>query len=79
MWFLLRNTPPEIRERLIEETVRHYPDRERLVEPYNHFFRHPNPVHRWGRALERRFRARASAPDSKYNVALRLKKAVEIL
>lgn len=77
LWFLMRNTPAAIRDQLIAETVQHYPDAARLAEPYNFFFKHPNPAHRFGRALERRFKARAKAPDSKYNVALSLKVALE--
>ena len=79
VWYLSRNTPADIRDRLIEETVRHYPDRERLYGPYGYFFKNPNLLHRMGRALERRFREKAKSPRSKYSVARRLKEALDAL
>ena len=77
LWYLMRNTPDEIRARLLEETVAHYPGRERLEGAYEFFFRHPNLLHRAGRALERRFKAKAQRPLSKYGVAHGLKEALE--
>lgn len=69
LWFLRKGTPPEIQERLIEETVRHYPVKERLEQAHDYFWRHPNLLHRWCRACDRAFKAKAQTPSSKYSVA----------
>lgn len=72
LWHTLKTVPPELAEALLEETVRSYPSRERLEAAYGYFYRHPNPLHRLGRALDRRLFARSKKPTSKYNVARRL-------
>lgn len=73
LWFLTRNTPPDLRGRLIAETVRHYPSRARLEDAYACFFRHPNLLHRWGRALERRLKRNRHRGVTKYAVAQALR------
>jgi hypothetical protein len=77
IWYLNRNTSPDFQERLIAETVAHYPSRERLEAAYDFFFHHPNPLHRWGRGLDRKFKKRGQVPNSKYAVARRLKDQLE--
>jgi hypothetical protein len=77
LWYLSKNTPEDIRDRLLEETVEHYPNRRRLYDAHDYFFRHPNLFHRWGRALERAYKAKARKPTSKYGVARRLKQALD--
>ena len=69
IWNLRKSTPPEISERLIEETVRHYPDKGRLLRAHDYFWKHPNPFHRLGRALDRALKEKSRKPSSKYNVA----------
>jgi hypothetical protein len=76
LWHLEKSVPPEIRERLLDETVAGYPDRERLLSAYDCFFEHPSAVQRFARALERRFSPRASKPTSKYSLARRLRERV---
>ena len=68
-WWLYGNVPEEMRERLLDETVAHYPARERLQDAYAYFWEHPNPFHRLGRAFERAYKAKARKPNSKYGVA----------
>ena len=77
LWFLWKSVPPGIRERLIPETVRHYPQKERLGRAYEYFWRHPNLLHRFGRACERAFKAKARSPTSKYSVARLLREELE--
>lgn len=77
IWFLMRNTPQEISEELIRETVAHYPRPKRLQAAYDFFFQHPKRGQRLARALDRRLRARARRADSKYSVALRLWEELE--
>jgi hypothetical protein len=77
IWYLNRNTAPDFQADLLAETAAHYPHPERLREAYRYFFRHPSPAHRWARGLERRFKGKARAPDSKYGVAQGLLQALE--
>jgi hypothetical protein len=79
IWYLNRNSSPDFQERLLEETATHYPSRERLYAAYEYFFRHPNPLHRWGRALERHFKKSRGEAKSKYGVARRLKEQLDAL
>lgn len=72
IWNIMKMVPPEIRERVLAETVDHYPDRARLETAHDYFFNHPNPFHRWGRAFDRRFSKRAQKASSKYNIARKL-------
>ena len=53
----------------IEDTRRHYPHPDLLRECYRVMYRHPNPLHRMARLLERIFRKRAKRPYSIHNVA----------
>lgn len=73
LWHLLKNTPAAVGGRLLDETVAGYPEPELLRATYDAFFRHPNPLQRLGRALDRRLFARAKKPNSKYNVVRRLR------
>ncbi len=76
LWQVMRKMTPEFSARFVDATVEHYPARERLESVYRYFFRHPNPIQRTLRWLDR-FRTRARKPTSKYNVARRLKKALD--
>ncbi len=51
LWYLNGNSPDDFRDRLLSETVAHYPDRERLQAAYDFFFKHPNLIHRCGNLL----------------------------
>jgi hypothetical protein len=77
IWYLMRNTPPDVQACLIDETVAHYPVRERLYNAYDFFWRHPNLFHRFGRSCERRFKAKARAANSKYSVARKLRERLD--
>lgn len=79
LWQILRGMPADVGERLLDETVEHYPVRERLAAPYEYFHRNPNLFHRLVREVDRRFSSRAKKPTSKYNVALRLKQKLDRL
>jgi hypothetical protein len=76
IWYLRNNTPSEISERLIEETVRYYPVKDRLHRARDYFWKHPNLLHRFGRACDRAFKKKARKPSSKYNVARLLREAL---
>lgn len=71
LWYLLRKSTPEVRERLLSETVLHYPNRARLVAAPDVFLAHPRWWLRLGRKLDA-LRSRARKPTSKYNVARKL-------
>jgi len=75
VWQLLRKTPPEMHERLLEETARHYPNRERIRFAPDVFLNHPRLSVRAARAVDMR-RKRGRKPSSKYALARRLKAAV---
>lgn len=77
LWYLNKNTPEDVRTVLFEETVKHYPDRDRLVKAYEFFWEHPNPIHRWGRAADRALKKKQRRPTSKYSVARRLKETLD--
>ena len=72
LWYLLRKSTPEVRERLLSETVLHYPNRARLAAAPDVFLHHPRWWLRLGRKLDA-LRSRARKPTSKYNVARRLR------
>lgn len=73
LWFLTKRCPPEIRDRLLEETVRHYPSRARLQDACDHFLHYPGLLGRWARAVDRRRKERRPAKSpSKYAVAAAL-------
>jgi len=69
IWNANKSLPLDLRDRFLDETISGYPDRERLVRASEYFFNHPNPILRFARSLDRRFRSRAKKPTSKYNVA----------
>lgn len=60
----------------LKETVAHYPNRDYLEQAYIFAFKNPNPLVRTMRFLDRKLKSRAKKPFSKYNVALRLRKAM---
>jgi hypothetical protein len=75
LWYLSRKTSPEIRDRLLAETVEHYPNRARLAAAPDVFLRHPRPWVRLGRKIDAS-RSSGRKPTSKYNVARRLRDAL---
>lgn len=77
IWDTHKNIPLDIRDRFLDETVRHYPDRSRLAGVYDHFYNHPNPILRGARSFDRRYRKRARKPTSKYNVVLKLREKLK--
>jgi hypothetical protein len=77
LWNILKTAPPPVREHLLDETVAHYPHTDLLNAAYVHFFRHPNPLHRLGRALDRNFGSRAHKAHTKYHVARSLRERLE--
>ena len=64
-----------LNDRLIEETVTHYPNRDRMRSAPDVFLEHPLWHVRLARSIDMR-RSRARKPSSKYGLARRLKKAV---
>ena len=42
------------------------------MKAYEFFWKHPNLIHRWGRALDRKLKKKQQRPTSKYSVAKRL-------
>ena len=77
LWNILKSTPPELKEPLLEAMVEHYPDRDRLHRAYELFHRHPNPIYRFGRAFDRNLGARSKKENSKYHVAQWLRDRLE--
>jgi hypothetical protein len=73
IWQISKSLPTELRPRLMAETVEAYPARERLHDAWRLFLAHPRPLQRAARALDRRFRARAHKPTSKYAIARALR------
>lgn len=59
-------------ELALRETIEHYPDKKLLESVYLYQFRHPNPVMRTARLLDRTLRPSRKKFFSKYNVARRL-------
>lgn len=76
LWNLMKPMSEDLRERLLDETLRGYPSRDRLRAAAGHFLRHPNLLVRWARAIDR-LTPRARKPTSKYNVARRLLERLE--
>ncbi len=77
IWFLLKTLPKDFGDRLLEATIEGYGNRARLESAHMFFFNHPNPLHRFGRALDRKLRKRAKKATSKYNVALTIKERLD--
>lgn len=75
VWQLLRKTPPEMHELLLEETVKHYPNRERMRFAPDVFLDHPRLPIRMARSIDMK-RKRGRKPSSKYTLARRLKEHV---
>lgn len=69
LWHLHKEVAPELRSRLMDETVANYPFRHLLEMVHPYMYKHPNLIHRFGRAMDRRFKKRARKPTSKYAVA----------
>ncbi len=76
IWHLCRELGGPLDERLLEETVAHYPDPQRLHDAWAYFWKSPNLLMRFGRKLDR-YRKRARKPTSKYNIARRLKEKLD--
>lgn len=76
LWMALRHTPPDMHERLIRETVEHYPNRERMRFAPDVFLNHPRALMRMARGIDAK-RRKGRKPSSKYALARRLKDAVE--
>jgi hypothetical protein len=74
LWYILRKTTPELGERILAETVRHYPNRARLEAAPDVFLCHPRWWMRIGRRIDAK-RQKARKPTSKYSVARRLREA----
>lgn len=79
IWQMLRSMDDELSQRFLDETVTHYPVKERLASTYEYFFHSPNLMMRALRALDRKLTKRAKKPTSKYNVARRIKERLERL
>jgi len=77
LWNILKSTPPELKDKLLNSTIEHYPDRKRLYRAYELFHNHPNPLHRLGRAFDRNLGARRKMTNSKYHVAQWLRDRLE--
>ncbi len=77
LWNISKSIPEHLGDRLLEETIEHYPSRDRLRDAHRYFLDHPRFIHRWGRQLDQSVRSRAKKPTSKYNVARRLRDKLE--
>lgn len=75
LWYILKKSHPSVGDRVLAETVAHYPNRERLAQAHRVFIDHPRMFMRWGRKLDS-MRKNKQKPHSKYNVARRLRDAV---
>ncbi len=75
LWYLLRKSSPDVRDRLLPETALHYPNRARLSAAPDVFLHHPRPWVRLGRKLDA-MRSNSQKQTSKYNVARRLRAEV---
>jgi hypothetical protein len=60
-------------DRMMDELVEHYPDKTLLFGAWEIAWRHPNPVMRFLRAIDRRIKPTNRKRFSKYQVALDLK------
>jgi len=60
-------------EIFFKETMTHYPGREFLDHVHTVAFRNRNPIIRASRWLDRLLRKKSRKPDSKYNIALRIR------
>lgn len=77
IWQMSKSLPPELRPRLLAETVAGYPVRDRLEEAWRLFLAHRRPVRRLARYLDRTLRARSQKPTSKYAIARSLRAQLE--
>lgn len=78
LWYILRNTPHTMHDRVVEELILAYPNRHRLENAPSVFLHNPRRLMRWARRLDR-FKPRSRKPTSKYNVCRRLAAALERL
>lgn len=60
-------------DQLFKETMENYPNKDFLLHTYNVAFKNRNPVVRFGRMLDYKFRKRQHKPHSKYNMARKVK------
>lgn len=73
IWHTSKSIEPELRDRLLDETIAAYPVRERLHQAALYLVHHPRPIARGLRALQRKLKAeKLSKPTSKYAIARRL-------
>ncbi|MBN1674344.1 MAG: hypothetical protein JXR37_25075 [Kiritimatiellae bacterium] len=64
-------------EQFFTETMAHYGNRDFLAHVYPVAFQNRNPLVRWARRLDYRFRNRSRKPHSKYNMAKKVKAYLE--
>jgi hypothetical protein len=76
LWQISKSVPESLRPRLLEETVAHYPDTDRLRDAWRFFLANRSPIQRIARGLDRGT-ARGRKPTSKYRVAARLRSLLE--
>jgi hypothetical protein len=76
LWQISKSIPEELRPRLLEETVAHYPDRQKLEDAWRLFLANRRPIQRAARAFDRKT-VRGRKPTSKYGVAARLRATLE--
>lgn len=67
----------EIYQRMLAETVAHYPDPSLLVAAWEHGWHNSNPAIRVARSLDRTLRSGKRKRFSKYTVAAELKRALD--
>jgi len=73
LWEMNKMLPADLAARFLDETVAHYPSRDRLHSAWRYWLKHPNPLRRFVRWLDRVLKPRSRKPTSKYNVARRLR------
>lgn len=76
LWQISKSIPEDLRQRLLEETVAHYPDPKLLEAAWRLFLAHPNPIQRLARRIDRAS-ARGRKSTSKYRIAERLRALLE--
>lgn len=78
LWYVLRKAPEPVRERILDETILHYPNKARLAEAPRVFLDPPRLLMRIGRGIDA-LRKKQQKATSKFNVARGLKERVEQL
>jgi len=76
--FLGKAFGPELYDVMMDETVRHYPDKALLMQGWAHAMHNHNPFVRFFRMLDRKLRRKDNdKPYSKYSVAQDLKRRLD--